>query len=301
MARTRIKRRRRGGRAHPLMTSNTLVGRNRCGRASRYARARSAGLLLVETPIEAPELDAVVQADTHLEFTRARGRQRGVGRRGDRSCKAGAGAFVGEPERRRRRDADEGSPSALTDPGPVPRTPRSSAAPTKRKVAAARGGGGSLAGWKVGGPRASRRTPRRRWRDVRPASRRSAPCSRSLRRMPKLARGRRARRRALGSLAWDLGPRPPPGRSRDVSHEATRTRTCRRYYPLRALILYEEAQALGIVPKFHPEEDHVYDIRDFPRRGGGGGADASSACSAGTPIRASARATSSSRTSRSGS
>ena len=51
---------------------------------------------------------------------------------------------------------------------------------------------------------------------------------------------------------------------RDVSHEDDAHEDARRYYPLRALILYEEAQALGIVPKFHPEEDHVYDIRDFP-------------------------------------
>ena len=41
-----------------------------------------------------------------------------------------------------------------------------------------------------------------------------------------------------------------------------------QYYPLRALILYEEAQALGVVPKFRlgadSERDSEYDIRGFP-------------------------------------
>jgi pentatricopeptide repeat protein len=49
-----------------------------------------------------------------------------------------------------------------------------------------------------------------------------------------------------------------------VSHEDTSHEDARKYYPLRALILYEEAQALGVVPKFHMDRDETYDIREFP-------------------------------------
>jgi hypothetical protein len=50
----------------------------------------------------------------------------------------------------------------------------------------------------------------------------------------------------------------------DQFHEVDSHEEARKYYPLRALIMYEEAQAMGVVPKFDAEEDSVYDIRDFP-------------------------------------
>ena len=52
--------------------------------------------------------------------------------------------------------------------------------------------------------------------------------------------------------------------AREVSREDDAHEDARKYYPLRALILYEEAQALGVVPKFYMENDNVYDIRGFP-------------------------------------
>ena len=64
--------------------------------------------------------------------------------------------------------------------------------------------------------------------------------------------------------------------ARAVAREDDAHEDARKYYPLRALILYEEAQALGVVPKFqlggggepggdtnHPA-DSEYDIRGFP-------------------------------------
>ncbi|ACO61700.1 predicted protein [Micromonas commoda] len=52
--------------------------------------------------------------------------------------------------------------------------------------------------------------------------------------------------------------------ARAVSHEDSSHEDARKYYPLRALIMYEEAQAIGVVPKFATETDSVYDIRKFP-------------------------------------
>ena len=52
--------------------------------------------------------------------------------------------------------------------------------------------------------------------------------------------------------------------ARAVSHEDSSHEDARKYYPLRALIMYEEAQAIGVVPKFSTEMDSVYDIRKFP-------------------------------------
>ena len=53
-----------------------------------------------------------------------------------------------------------------------------------------------------------------------------------------------------------------------VAREDDAHEDARKYYPLRALILYEEAQALGVVPKFRlgadSERDSEYDIRGFP-------------------------------------
>jgi hypothetical protein len=49
-----------------------------------------------------------------------------------------------------------------------------------------------------------------------------------------------------------------------VSHEDSSHEDARKYYPLRALIMYEEAQALNVVPKFYTKKDSVYDIRAFP-------------------------------------
>lgn len=53
-----------------------------------------------------------------------------------------------------------------------------------------------------------------------------------------------------------------------VAREDDAHEDARKYYPLRALILYEEAQALGVVPKFRlgadSEMDSEYDIRGFP-------------------------------------
>ena len=52
-----------------------------------------------------------------------------------------------------------------------------------------------------------------------------------------------------------------------VAREDDAHEDARKYYPLRALILYEEAQALGVVPKFQlgGDDDHpTYDIRGFP-------------------------------------
>ena len=60
-----------------------------------------------------------------------------------------------------------------------------------------------------------------------------------------------------------------------VSHEDTSHEDARKYYPLRALILYEEAQALGVVPKFHMDRRRdVRHTRVPPRGRGGGGAHA---------------------------
>jgi len=53
--------------------------------------------------------------------------------------------------------------------------------------------------------------------------------------------------------------------ARAVSHETSSHEDAARYYPSQALIMYEEAQGLGIVPKFsRDDEDFVYDIREFP-------------------------------------
>lgn len=53
--------------------------------------------------------------------------------------------------------------------------------------------------------------------------------------------------------------------ARAASHEASSHEDARTYYPVQALIMYEEAQSLGLVPKFAlEEEDFMYDIRDFP-------------------------------------
>ena len=62
----------------------------------------------------------------------------------------------------------------------------------------------------------------------------------------------------------------------------TRTRTRASTTRSRALILYEEAQALGVVPKFYMERRlNVYDIRGFPPAAAEGGcADAPSRVSA---------------------
>jgi pentatricopeptide repeat protein len=49
-----------------------------------------------------------------------------------------------------------------------------------------------------------------------------------------------------------------------VSHEVDSHEDARMYYPLKALIMYEEAQALGVVPKFFMKGDSVYDVRAFP-------------------------------------
>ena len=53
-----------------------------------------------------------------------------------------------------------------------------------------------------------------------------------------------------------------------VAREDDAHEDARKYYPLRALILYEEAQALGVVPKFQlgadGPTDSEYDIRGFP-------------------------------------
>jgi pentatricopeptide repeat protein len=53
-----------------------------------------------------------------------------------------------------------------------------------------------------------------------------------------------------------------------VAREDDAHEDARKYYPLRALILYEEAQALGVVPKFQLGADgpidSEYDIRGFP-------------------------------------
>ena len=52
--------------------------------------------------------------------------------------------------------------------------------------------------------------------------------------------------------------------ARAVSHEMSSHEDAARYYPSQALIMYEEAQSLGIVAPFSRTEDFVYDIREFP-------------------------------------
>ena len=44
----------------------------------------------------------------------------------------------------------------------------------------------------------------------------------------------------------------------DQFHEVDSHEEARKYYPLRALIMYEEAQAMGVVPKFDAEEAGAY-------------------------------------------
>ena len=52
--------------------------------------------------------------------------------------------------------------------------------------------------------------------------------------------------------------------ARAASHETSSHEDAARYYPSQALIMFEEAQSLGIVPPFSREEDFVYDVREFP-------------------------------------
>jgi len=53
--------------------------------------------------------------------------------------------------------------------------------------------------------------------------------------------------------------------ARAVSHETSSHEDAHKYYPVQALIMYEEAQSMGVVPPFASEaEEFVYDIRDFP-------------------------------------
>lgn len=53
--------------------------------------------------------------------------------------------------------------------------------------------------------------------------------------------------------------------ARAASHEASSHEDARTYYPVQALILYEEAQSLGLAPKFDLEQEgFMYDIRGFP-------------------------------------
>jgi len=53
--------------------------------------------------------------------------------------------------------------------------------------------------------------------------------------------------------------------ARAVSHEMSSHEDAGKYYPTQALIMFEEAQGLGVVPAFSREdEDFVYDVREFP-------------------------------------
>ena len=78
---------------------------------------------------------------------------------------------------------------------------------------------------------------------------------------------RRCRLARRGRLrGWSRGR--GKGAAHAVAREDDAHEDARKYYPLRALILYEEAQALGVVPKFRlgadSERDSEYDIRGFP-------------------------------------
>ena len=52
--------------------------------------------------------------------------------------------------------------------------------------------------------------------------------------------------------------------ARLVTHQSNVHEDAATYYPTKALILFEEAQAIGIVPKFEMSEDSEYDMRNFP-------------------------------------
>lgn len=75
-------------------------------------------------------------------------------------------------------------------------------------------------------------------------------------RPPTLPALRAVDREANGSKAQSL--------AYAAAHEDSSHEDAKKYYPLRALIMYEEAQALGVVPKFRMEDDSVYDLRAFP-------------------------------------
>ena len=52
--------------------------------------------------------------------------------------------------------------------------------------------------------------------------------------------------------------------ARLVTHQSNVHEDAATYYPTKALILFEEAQAIGIVPQFEMSEDSEYDMRNFP-------------------------------------
>ena len=52
--------------------------------------------------------------------------------------------------------------------------------------------------------------------------------------------------------------------ARLVTHQSNVHEDAATYYPTKALILFEEAQAIGIVPQFEMNEDSEYDMRNFP-------------------------------------
>ena len=52
--------------------------------------------------------------------------------------------------------------------------------------------------------------------------------------------------------------------ARMVSHQSNVHEDAATYYPKKALILFEEAQSIGIVPQFDMQNDSEYDMRNFP-------------------------------------